>query len=179
MHNLCVDNKQKLFVFGYNRFGQLGMGGNKIVDKPQMNDFFRFMNIIVICCGKSHSFVIDDDGKCWIFGRNMEGQIGIGLANWSYANVKMPHLFQDEEDDELKDLIVVNGSCGYYHTLLLTNRNEIYAFGSNKHHAISENHIEEEIVCPYLLTKKEIGIQENEIIVRLIGGDQTTVIITH
>ncbi len=50
------------------------------------------------------------------FSRNVEGQIGIGVANWNNVGVKMPHLFQDCEDKELRDLIVLDGSCGYYHT---------------------------------------------------------------
>eukprot|EP01084_Bolivina_argentea_P303423 523852_1 len=155
MHNLCIDKTFKLWVFGYNRFGQLGMGGNKVVSVPKINNFFTFTNICKIYCGKSHSFVIDDDGKCWIFGRNCEGQIGIGYANINCSNIKIPHLFQDEQDDELKDLIIIDGSCGYFHTILLTNTNKIYVFGNNKNHTMSQNHIQEEIVCPYLLTKKK------------------------
>eukprot|EP01083_Nonionella_stella_P004282 12358_1 len=179
MHNLCIDRAQQLWGFGYNRFGQLGFGGNKVVEKPVLNDFFKHLNVVQMSCGHSHSFVIDDDGKCWLFGRNVEGQIGIGLANWNYTGIKVPHLFQDENDDELRDLIVVDGACGYYHTIILTKQGQIYGFGSNKDHAISHEHLEQEMVCPCLVTPKEIGSKgKNETVVRIIAGHQSTIVIT-
>ena len=64
-------------------------------------------------------------------------------------------LILDEEND---DEFVVKASCGKYHNLLLTNKNNIYSFGWNYYNQCTISQ-QEFILKPYLLCKeKELGL---------------------
>ena len=75
------------------------------------------------------------------------------------------------------DINIDDGSCGNSHTMLLTKSNQIYGFGANDHGQVSFNIKKPKIHKPALLTKSDIGIDENNHIERVIAGCYTTVII--
>merc|ERR1712043_65343 len=103
---------------------------------------------------------------------------GVVLSDQNTMNIRRPHLFQNVEYKQLKDVIVVDGACGYYHTVLLAKKRQIFGFGSNVNHAFSRTIETKDIHVPHVLLEKEIGIMNDEEIVRIIGGHQTTVFIT-
>ena len=67
-------------------------------------------------------------GLCWLFGRNVEGQIGNGMHG-NGSNVREPHLFQNTENALQKRTKIVDGSCGQFHTVLMTKSGGIWVFG--------------------------------------------------
>jgi len=77
IHSLVLDSEGRIFSFGNNKYGQLGLGDNKQINNtPQMIPSIQ--NITQISCGGYHSLVLDSEGRIFSFGRNEYGQLGLG-----------------------------------------------------------------------------------------------------
>uniref|UniRef100_A0A0V0GAN5 Alpha-tubulin suppressor n=1 Tax=Triatoma dimidiata TaxID=72491 RepID=A0A0V0GAN5_TRIDM len=74
-------------------------------------------------CSAAHSVIITEDYKVYTLGRNEKGQLGTGDTEMR----SQPYFLES-----MKDMNVVNASCGRNHTLLLTDRGTVYAMGDNK-----------------------------------------------
>lgn len=68
----------RLFTFGSNEFGQLGLGHNTNVLKPSCVKSLKPDKVVRVACGKAHTVVAMESGKMFGFGSNTEGQLGIG-----------------------------------------------------------------------------------------------------
>ena len=105
-HTVCVNNKGRLYTFGWNNYGQCGVPINStIIAKDEIeNDYLvemteynelkpRVLNkvdgvklpqieeVIMtknIACGEDHTLVLDSEGGVWAFGLNLNGQLGLG-----------------------------------------------------------------------------------------------------
>lgn len=192
-HNLCIDKNHKLWVFGNNSNGELGIehnmeSSNARISCPVLHPFFVDHRIEKICCGTQHTSVIatldleknknrnwanNGRNECYFFGRNKEGQIGNGLHGIS--NVSRPHLFQSLPS--YLNVIIEDVSCGFLHSVVLCSvTNNVYTFGRNTYRECSING-HENLYLPYLLTKEEMGIDRGMNIKRVIAGLGTTLII--
>ena len=67
-----------LYVFGRNDYGQLGLGpGTGKQDAPALLPSPTGQPVTAIACGRDHSAFISA-GALWLFGRNDDGQLGLG-----------------------------------------------------------------------------------------------------
>ena len=188
-YNLCLTQKNEIFVFGNNINGQLGMGSNdKLFYKsPVLHSIFNCNNyndekddygvVCMIESGKAHSCVINDKGVGFLFGYNGYGQIGNGHVNEWKDGIKVPHCFQSMHDN-YKNLKIEQVSLGMDHTVILTEGdNRIVTFGGNEHNQCSPNDKNDKILFPHFLQYDEIGLDEPEVYDRVIAGTRSTIII--
>jgi hypothetical protein len=75
----------------------------------------------MISCGYNHSMALTENGCVYSWGSNLCGQLGIANTINSYTPKQI----------EMKDIIIHKIICGESHSLLLTNKGVIYAFGNN------------------------------------------------
>ncbi len=74
-HNLVLKADGTVWAWGYNQFGQIGnntSGGNVEVPTQVLN----LSNVIAIAAGNRHNVALRSDGTVWVWGRNVEGQVG-------------------------------------------------------------------------------------------------------
>lgn len=75
-HNLCLRADGRVYSFGYNHSGKLGLCHTRVIEEvwviPTLED------IIEISAGSNHSLCLDKDGKVYSFGYNKDGQLGLG-----------------------------------------------------------------------------------------------------
>jgi RCC1 and BTB domain-containing protein len=90
--------------------------------KPVKINGFNNEKILSIACGGGHSLALTDSGKVYGWGWNNYGQVGSG----KYYSQYIPEIISPNNNQKFKSI-----SCGYQHSLLLTNEGDIYAFGSN------------------------------------------------
>ena len=93
-HSMCVDINNDLFVFGYNRCGQLGLGDTNDRNKPIKHP--SLSNIIDISKGGSHSFVKTSNNEIYAFGKNYYSQLGIKTED--NKQLSPIRVFEDNED---------------------------------------------------------------------------------
>ena len=118
-HSVCLTFNGEVYTFGDNSSGQLGIGETdfsythvpKLVSLPLVQQ---------ISCGECFTVCLSDDGELYSFGRNQEGQLGLG----NLANAYIP-----QKIESLRNVDFVE--CGGYFVICKTFNGDIYAWGKN------------------------------------------------
>jgi alpha-tubulin suppressor-like RCC1 family protein len=150
---IIVTKNDKVFAFGDNKYGCLGLGHNNAVKVPEIVKELCDQQIIDISCGCFHVLALTKSGKCFSLGSNANGQLGNGTLNNENKPKVINALFYEN---------VVQIACGSYHSLVVTKTGDLYGFGNND---------EGEIGC---------GSHTNQLIPKIIIGfnDEKIVSIT-
>lgn len=82
-------------------FGRLGHGSCSDYFVPHPIKLLAGMEITMIACGDTHSIALSSAGKLYAFGRNQNGQLGLGtstdcLSPTLIAPLKVVHLHQSD-----------------------------------------------------------------------------------
>jgi alpha-tubulin suppressor-like RCC1 family protein len=120
---LIVTKDDKTFAFGENSSNRLGFGHDKVVNEIQIVKELRDQQIIDFANGDCHCIARNSSGKVYCWGFNLWGLLGIGSQDESYHKPILNQYLNNE--------FVIDISCGAYHSLVLTNCGEVYAWGSN------------------------------------------------
>jgi RCC1 and BTB domain-containing protein len=112
-----------LYGFGCNDDGCIGCGNTTNQLTPIKIYGFNNEKIVSFACGGGHSLVLTDVGHVYSWGNNTWGQLGRGNT----TNQKTPQKILLNNDEIIKSIC-----CGYAHSLLLTTKGDIYAFGWNR-----------------------------------------------
>ena len=75
-HAITLSKDGTLHAFGYNYYGNLGLGHNYHVSLP--TPIPNLPKISVISCGEHFTVCVDCEGFIWSFGDNIRGQLGTG-----------------------------------------------------------------------------------------------------
>ncbi|OWZ24334.1 hypothetical protein PHMEG_000654 [Phytophthora megakarya] len=124
-HSAVVSSNGELLMFGMNDCGQLGLDHTQHQHTPQLIDSLSSQVITKVSCGLYHTIAITSSGEVYSFGKNDYGQLGLSHAR----NMKVPTLVKTSlgESDEK----IVNVSCGYYHTVTISEKGKLITWGRN------------------------------------------------
>ncbi|XP_010774363.1 X-linked retinitis pigmentosa GTPase regulator-like [Notothenia coriiceps] len=132
-HTALITENGKLFMFGSNNWGQLGLGSKATVSKPtcvkgvSLKELFSPLYsqtggraLGAKCCLRHLllTHVFTEGGDLFMWGDNTEGQIGLG---------KESHASTPQEVSVGRSISWV--SCGYYHSAFITEDGGLYTFG--------------------------------------------------
>jgi E3 ubiquitin-protein ligase HERC4 len=123
-HCIARNSSGKVYVWGFNECGYLGTGSqdNKY-RKPILNQYLNNEFIIDISCGTRHSLVLTNCGEVYAWGSNRSGQIGNGCNNNQLIPIKVKGF---------NNARVVMISCGWNHSMALTECGHVFSWGRNK-----------------------------------------------
>jgi alpha-tubulin suppressor-like RCC1 family protein len=111
----------KVYCWASNDWGFLGIGSqDESFHKPILNQYLNNEFVIDISCGAYHSLVLTNCGEVYAWGDNEWGQIGNGCNKDQLKPIKVKG-FNNER--------VVMISCGYYHSMALTECGHVYSWG--------------------------------------------------
>eukprot|EP00873_Tetraselmis_striata_P039718 jgi/Tetstr1/459982/TSEL_005306.t1 len=120
-HTMAVLDTGALYTFGWNKYGQLGMGDDEqFQTKPAQVTLLQDKKISVISGGWRHSMAADSDGKLYAWGWGKFGQLGIG----NNRDQNAPQLVQALAGEKIDKV-----ACGWRHSLALTAGGKVYAWG--------------------------------------------------
>ncbi|XP_046887070.1 X-linked retinitis pigmentosa GTPase regulator-like isoform X1 [Hypomesus transpacificus] len=77
-HTALLTENGKLFMFGSNNWGQLGLGSKTSVNKPTCVKALKAEKVRLVACGRNHTIVYTSRGHVYTSGGNNEGQLGLG-----------------------------------------------------------------------------------------------------
>jgi RCC1 and BTB domain-containing protein len=120
---IIVTKNDKVFTFGSNEYGCLGLGHNNAVKEPEIVNELCDQQIIDISCGDYHVLALTKSGKCFSWGHNNYGQLG----NGTQTDNNKPKLI-----NALLNEIVVQIVCGYFQSFVLTKSGDLKGFGYNR-----------------------------------------------
>ena len=154
---MCAASNGQIYAFGCNRHRQLGIENEDVIERPTALSFFNAVESEYryrqIECGYFHSGVIDADGNAFLFGWNVNGQIGMGSRE-----IKKVHRPFHITAFKCKQI-----SLGWYYTLMLTdNGNEVHACGGNADTQCFQMESGAYVMIPALCTREAMGIGDEE-----------------
>ncbi|KAL9656322.1 hypothetical protein ABK040_005089 [Willaertia magna] len=124
-HGICCNASGEVFVIGDNVSGQLGLPGTKNTKQfTKLNNLPFKGEICKLDCGLYHSFILTKTGELYTCGRNKNGQLGLGHKYNMDTFIQV--LPTGSSPIFIKDV-----ACGRYHTIIITEGNEIYGCGVN------------------------------------------------
>lgn len=113
-HYILILKGGHVYSFGYNSYGQLGLGDNKSVDIPTK---VNINGAIKVSCGNVHTCLLLNTNCAYMCGNNEYGQLGIATINDAFT-------FQIIN---IKNVISIG--CGAHFTVLLDKSGDIYFCG--------------------------------------------------
>lgn len=113
-YSLVIKEDDSLWVWGWNRHGQLGDGTTENRHTPvKVMD-----NVASVSAGGNHSLAIKTDGTLWVCGENESGQLGDGTTEERHIPVKV-----------MDNVAAV--SAGDDHSLAIKTDGTLWAWGKN------------------------------------------------
>jgi alpha-tubulin suppressor-like RCC1 family protein len=108
------------YMVGDNDYGQLGQADLHSRDSPTLVP--DLPPLVDVSLGWYHSVGLTRDGKLYVWGRNNSGELG--LPSGGPSENPEPALLPLERR-------VIKIACGAYHSMILTEDDELYVFGWN------------------------------------------------
>ena len=126
LHSLLLDIEGKVYCFGSNDRGQLGLGHSNTGNK--VHQISGIPSIKYISCVGSSSYLLDFDGHIWSFGDNRYSQLGVGCSR---AHSSIP--------TKIEDLLVsqISSGCFGKHFLAKDFQGQLFGMGCSTHGQIA------------------------------------------
>ena len=130
-HTFAICENKKIYCWGRNYDGQLGLGDNKNRNEPvEFKIEENSSPIKQIICGAYHTFAICENNKIYCWGNNNFGQLGLGrikMLGFRFRYKTAPIEFKIEGNSSpIKQII-----CGANHIFAICENNKIYCWGYN------------------------------------------------
>jgi len=127
--------KDQIWSWGWGDFGRLGHGDPEDIFIPKQIRCFIGIPIKIVACGDAHTMVVSQSGDLYSFGRNQNGQLGLGSTIDSLIPQKLTSLPEDEP--------VTSVSCGAEHTVVCTHAGGVYSWGWGKYGNLGHGNMED------------------------------------
>ncbi|NXJ63910.1 RPGR regulator, partial [Rostratula benghalensis] len=122
-HTAIVTGNGKLYVFGSNNWGQLGLGSKNTVSKPTCVKALKPEKTKLAVCGRNHTLVYTERGNVYAAGGNSEGQLGLGDTE-ERTTFHLISFFTNQH--KIKQL-----AAGSYTSAAVTEDGQLFVWGDN------------------------------------------------
>mmetsp|Transcript_60170 Transcript_60170/g.105416 ORF Transcript_60170/g.105416 Transcript_60170/m.105416 type:complete len:1243 (-) Transcript_60170:111-3839(-) len=130
-HNLVVCEDGRIFSWGANSNGQLGIRSMKDQHKPQQLREPQNVAVTSLACGSRHSLLVVNDGtQVWGFGSNTQGQLGLG-PNPASEGLQRPLPALCHALSNRPNMTICQIAAASSHSLAVSRSGEVFAFGDN------------------------------------------------
>ncbi|EQC32667.1 hypothetical protein SDRG_09643 [Saprolegnia diclina VS20] len=121
-HTAVVTATHGLYTFGRAKNGRLGLGADVATFKMTPEALASPVDEwTAVCCGWNFTVALTLAGRVYCWGKQGEGQCGLGYANQDQcAPVRV---------DALAPYEIVQVACGYTHTLALSLQGDVFSWG--------------------------------------------------
>ncbi|EQC36786.1 hypothetical protein SDRG_05620 [Saprolegnia diclina VS20] len=129
-HTAALSEEGELYTFGEGKFGRLGHNSERNQLVARVVETLHGKRIKQVACGGFHTAAVTDTGEIFTWGGGEHGQLGHG----DKVNKTIPSLVK-----HLADKVVVQITCGWSHTVALTENGEVYTWGNGDHGKLGHN----------------------------------------
>nr|KAF6492910.1 retinitis pigmentosa GTPase regulator [Molossus molossus] len=142
-HTAVITGNSKLYMFGSNNWGQLGLGSKSAVCKPTCVKALKSEKVKLVACGRNHTLVATEGGKVYAVGGNNEGQLGLGDTEDRHT-FDLIEFFTSQH--QLKQL-----SAGSNTSAALTEDGKLFMWGENSEGQIGLDNVSN-VYVPHQVT---------------------------
>jgi hypothetical protein len=147
-----------LYSWGGNNFGQLGVGDTAEYLTPHLISTLEGKGIKNLVCGSVHSIALLECGEVYVWGRSLNGELGLGSPNHKTTPQLLP----------LKTNVVFVAAGGH-HSCAVSKEGEVYVWGLNNNGSLGLNHTTDQ-QTPHILRQLS---DEKTVIQAALGGFHT------
>lgn len=146
-HTAVVLDNGAIKVWGRNSYGQLGQGHTDILgdEADEMGDFLATVNLgsgrtaIAIDCGEGHTAVILDNGTVKVWGKNTNGELGLGHTNdLGDGSNEMGEFLTTVDLGSGRTATAI--TCGEGYTAVMLDNGEVKVWGYNAYGQLGQGH---------------------------------------
>jgi len=142
-HSIAVTEDGTPYGWGRNEASQLGNSEEQNILTPTViKGPWGSSKIVAAAVGKSHTVMVDEEGKGWAAGKNDVGQLGIN--NISETNVSAFKACKFGSD--YKEAKLVKVACGENFTLGLDDEGYLYSAGNSEYGTLGNGETGEHFV---------------------------------
>ncbi|EGR33218.1 hypothetical protein IMG5_058940 [Ichthyophthirius multifiliis] len=122
-----------VYAWGKNEYGELSFSQTKqqFYSKPENPKNLEKIYIKQISTSQNHSSCVSSNGDLYVCGSALHGKLG--LENLTMANINKFQILT-----ALKGIKVLQVACGDYHTLALTENDQVYAWGGTLYKKVGQ-----------------------------------------
>ena len=132
-HSLALDNTGKVYSWGLNNYGQLGIGSTENAGPTLVGGLIATKTIVAIAAGGYHSLALDSDGVLYSWGYNVLGSLGVG----DNTNRSLPAVV--DASGVLSGKTISSIHAGDHHTVVLDTAGNAYSWGANSNGQLGDN----------------------------------------
>ena len=116
-HMMVIDDEQKVWSWGRNNRGQLGLGEGTSGDYGQPQPLSSLTNIVALAAGRQHSLALNEHGEVHSWGCGRDGALGLGDKDIRTSPTKI---------NDLEDVVAI--ACGRDSSFALTKNGTLKEF---------------------------------------------------
>lgn len=136
-HVAAVTEKGEVWTWGVGRHGRLGHGGEKDEKRPRRIEERQWKDkeiMISISCGHEHTASLTKEGRVWLWGSNVFGQLGVFPGSCSTTSQNSSPAVWEGHPTELVtghvgSTPVIKVVCGPTYTLMVLANGELVGCG--------------------------------------------------
>ncbi|CAM9751893.1 unnamed protein product [Scytosiphon promiscuus] len=140
-HSIVACNNGEVYTFGRNDFGQLSSGDTIDRKLPCLVESLRGQIIMSLACGQYHTVVSTLQVGVQSCGKNDYGQLGLKTTEHQPKFVAVKGALHGAQVRHLR--------CGYYHTIVLAARDNVFGFGRNDYGQLGLGHTTQRVFGPH------------------------------
>jgi alpha-tubulin suppressor-like RCC1 family protein len=155
-HTVCMTTEGKIFTWGMNSFGQLGIGTKSVKPQGTPTRVEKVINVRALFCGGNQSFLVTLDNNVLATGSNIAGQLGFGDRVDRVSFERIPFFrkhFSTMATSNSRESLGqaaataamplgdVELACGLYHTMACCGR-RVYSWGNGDNGRLGHDSIE-------------------------------------
>ena len=124
-HTLLLTDDDELLVCGAGEYGRLGTGSTNDLLVPEPVTFLAEVEVAEAWAGSAFNIALERGGEVWVWGRNDQGQLGLGgsLSMDVYSMEPVPQLLTGI------DGVVKTVAAGHSHAAAITEDGALYHWG--------------------------------------------------
>ncbi|XP_020956424.1 probable E3 ubiquitin-protein ligase HERC6 isoform X7 [Sus scrofa] len=166
-HSLAVCHRGRVFAWGAGSEGQLGTGDFKEVNFIPKKITLTDIKIIQVSCGHYHSLALSEDGQVFSWGKNSDGQLGLGK--------EVPSQASPQRVRSLEGIPLAQVAAGGAHSFALSLPGTSFGWGSNRagQLALSGNNVPAQAYKP-----RSVGALKNLGVIYISCGYEHTAVLT-
>lgn len=125
-HTAILTDEGEVYVFGGNKYGELGMGDN--IYRDTFTKIPGYNNVVQISCGSNQTALVTSWGELYVCGYNVNGELGFRHCQ----PVTRPAKVVQVKDERKRVIPLINQvtevSCGNNSIIFLTTEGIAYSF---------------------------------------------------